>query len=657
MNFKDKIKEQILGEIIESLDNKRIPWKKTWTTNYKHYNYTTGNNYRGRNQLLLELYSIARGYNDPRWMTFEQAKKKGLRVKKGASGLRLVKYSLYDTMLKKPVSKEEFQIMTREEKEHIKATMNFFTVFNASQIEEIEELDLEVMNITDHYTKAAIENYLKTEEIEVVLSDAAAYYPELDRITMPPAGDFIDEANYNSTLLHEIGHSAMVEKRVQKINNYAEEELVAEFTSVLLGIEFGLVNSEMIENHTAYCQSWAQRLQENKELFWIALGYASKASDYIVGRMDLNNIQEITTEEKIEKRLEEIRTMQIDPSKLSQEEFQELKQELDLLKAGKLKDDGKSIQKSEADKVDLKVVKKAIQIVDYARNTGVKLVKKGKLFEVEGHDSCKIYPEDNHFFRYSQRRGGTIIDFIMMFEEVDVKTAIQRAKDYYVANRLSEVKIENKKLPEQIENPRLEKPAEAESNKDVIDYLVNDRCIDKKIVQEYIDEKLLYQDINNNVVFIGRDAGGDALFYSKRGIKRDYKAMSAGSKMSCGIVADSHRDSKVLMVFESAIDAMSYQSLKDPEREYNYLACQSAINVELAIYYYMNERKKEVDEIVLALDNDRSGEQITKMVIEKMQEEYPCVAFFYDTPIEKDWNEDLKKTKINIERGEEINVS
>jgi antirestriction protein ArdC len=120
---------------------------------------------------------------------------------------------------------------------------------------------------------------------KVMQSNEAAYVPFLDTITMPALSQFVDRDAYYSTLFHEMGHSTGSKKRLARgldtrfgSPTYAEEELVAEFTSAFLVGEFGLTGHP---RHAAYLAHWVKRCQERPRLVWDAVSAAKKAVDFL----------------------------------------------------------------------------------------------------------------------------------------------------------------------------------------------------------------------------------------------------------------------------------------------------------------------------------------------------------------------------------------
>ncbi len=663
MNYHEKTRQKIVQEIITSLDKEIIPWRKSWTSTYKHINGNTENVYRGKNQLLLQLYAVARGFNDPRWMTFEQARKENLRIKKGSTGLSLMKYTLYNSLKKTQITKSDFHQLSSEEQQYVRASVNYFTVFNAEQVEGIGPYELNLIKPNKTLIKMAVEAYLEQEGIKVVNDDRAAYYSGIDNIAMPPIVHFDSEDDYYAVLLHEIGHSTGSKERLNRSERGDIEELVAELTSVMVGVEFGLnYNQSLAQNHTSYCQHWSKRLSDNKDEFFEAVNMANKASEYILDKMDLINLRKefkLKKDDLIKIKIEEIRNKQIDVSKLSPQEFKKLKLEITALHSGFLTVDEYLRNQSANlpfENIELEELKSKIQISDYARSIGLNVKREGKYYSLVDHDSCKIYP-DNNFYRFSVRKGGDIFEFIKMFEEVDFPEAVDRARVYYGENGLDRTTINNDIRFER----ELDIPSRVDHTDDVEKYLIRTRNISKDIVKDYIDKGIIYQDDHANVVFVGKDAEGIDVAYSKRGTKSKFKGVSAGSNMKVGVVIDSKSDSKTLIVTEGVIDAMSYQMMKDSDRNYNYLSTQSVNNAANTIEYYLENRGKQIEQIVIALDNDDAGIEVTKELIGQLNERYPRIDICYDFPEGKDWNDDLKKGTAlgfsSLEKGVDVNVS
>src|SRR5689334_14746543 len=68
-------RQEVTDNIIRLLEDGTAPWQKPWQPGMLEMptNPTTEKLYRGGNALHLMAVSMARGYDDPRWMTYRQA--------------------------------------------------------------------------------------------------------------------------------------------------------------------------------------------------------------------------------------------------------------------------------------------------------------------------------------------------------------------------------------------------------------------------------------------------------------------------------------------------------------------------------------------------------------------------------------------------------
>src|SRR5262249_41522586 len=118
----------------------------------------------------------------------------------------------------------------------------------------------------------------------------AAYISSRDVVTMPSRTAFESQAEYYSTLFHELTHSTGHAKRLaregfdtpQKFGSesYSREELIAEMGSAMLCGVAGIEHSTL-DNSAAYLRGWVNRLRGDSRLVISAASAAQRASDYI----------------------------------------------------------------------------------------------------------------------------------------------------------------------------------------------------------------------------------------------------------------------------------------------------------------------------------------------------------------------------------------
>jgi len=84
-----------------------------------------------------------------------------------------------------------------------------------------------------------------------------------------------------------------------------------------------------------------------------------------------------------------------------------------------------------------------------------------------------------------------------------------------------------------------------------------------------------------------------------------------------------------VVLAESAIDALSYQTLHPPETKTLYLSTDGAGFVPV-------EQLQQIPQITIALDQDQAGEEMASRLLEELPQANRQV------PSRKDWNEDLQ---------------
>lgn len=300
-------------------------------------------------------------------------------------------------------------------------------------------------------------------------------------------------------------------------------------------------------------------------------------------------------------------------------------------------------------KTDLEEIKK-IRITEYARQMGFTPVKIGSYYTLKEHDSVRIDPRKNIFFRNSTGDRGTVIDFVMAFKGVSCGEAIKLLCDEI---ELPKVYKEQNSVPQK--KKELILPAKARNMKNVFAYLVKTRCINQKIVQEMVDRDMLYQDERNNCVFVSRNENGKSVFATVRGTNTDKKWVGdvSGCDYSHSFFIDNC--SRNLIVTESVIDAMSMMDIKEQKgenhQEYNYLSVSGLGKSREALGYHLG--KTLYDIVFLAFDNDDKGREIAKEMkkhIESIDQDISVSMLIPEAA--KDWNEELQKEKGCFRREE-----
>ncbi|WP_027089822.1 zincin-like metallopeptidase domain-containing protein [Thomasclavelia saccharogumia] len=313
-NNLNKSREYLINSFINCLEKDIIPWQIGWKTPEAVFNPVTKTRYKNSNRFLLELVSYIKNYDDPRWMTFKQARDKGYHIIKGEHGVPIEYWSVYNYKTKKKLTLQEYTRIVRENPEESKDfyfISNVYTVFNAKQIEGIEKyippVNLSRSAIAEgnyNIAKRVSDEYLKNAKLSIVESrkfSSPFYDYENDKIGMPNVEFFLNEYEYYSALFHEFMHSTAHKSRLNRTlyslkenrEEYAIEELKAEIGCTFICNELGFPpNSKQLENHESYIQFWLKSIKEKPNNLFRAIKAAEEISLYV---MDKANVKKYIT--------------------------------------------------------------------------------------------------------------------------------------------------------------------------------------------------------------------------------------------------------------------------------------------------------------------------------------------------------------------------
>ena len=284
--------QDVTNQIIEALEEGVQPWRCPWEGGsgggmpLRH----NAEPYRGINSVLLTLRGWQRGYVNPVWMTFRQAKELGGMVRKGETSSLVVKYGTFETKQEAEQGASE----TQQTRGYLKA----YRVFNIDQIDGLEDR-FPTPDKSEPFNTRPIEqlSHIASEMIEGMGvsyregGNRAFYAPSTDEVCMPKIDRFPKAQDFYSVLFHELVHATGLKSRCDRTKEkqgsrfgnatYAKEELVAEIGSAFLGSQLGF-EPHHIEDSAAYIASWLEVLRNDKRLIVRQAAAAQRAVDYLL---------------------------------------------------------------------------------------------------------------------------------------------------------------------------------------------------------------------------------------------------------------------------------------------------------------------------------------------------------------------------------------
>ena len=305
--------QEVAAKIITQLEAGTAPWQRPWKAGMRPppgqgmpYNAVSGNGYRGMNAVNPLLEQQEKGYQDDRWLTYQQALDVGGQVRKGAKGTTVLYYKFNDR--EKGAAPEGES--TAADGRRSSVSVFYARVFNGDQIEGMPPVKV----------REPPKEKERHELCEKLIADAgvpihhdggdqAYYHPIKDSIHLPLRGAFKTSDGFYATALHELGHSTGHPSRLKRdltgrfgTPEYAREELTAEISSMMMGERLGIGHDP--SQHVAYVKSWIGLLKDDPKVILKACSEAEKVCTFLNipqyerEKLPLVERERLSTEEK-----------------------------------------------------------------------------------------------------------------------------------------------------------------------------------------------------------------------------------------------------------------------------------------------------------------------------------------------------------------------
>jgi len=309
MSKQNEIFERVNKLVIEGLKKEGMNWFKPWKGGQENspLNLSTKRYYNGFNVFMLNCVMRSEGYEHNQWLTFKQVSLKGGKVIKGSksSAVYFWQIGYFDNKTGKFVSPKAVKGINPSEKladgkyRYRKTfSVRFYKVFNVAQCEGIEpmiteEIISDVVNEPVDVAESLVKNYVESQSgFKVTHGQGGAYYNvNRDFVNRPHLETFVDSDSYYKVLFHELAHSTGHESRLNRKsmnevqrwgdNVYAQEELVAEISSMYLVGLLGLSPKSNDENSQAYIKGWCKHLEDKPSECVYAMQQATKAVEFM----------------------------------------------------------------------------------------------------------------------------------------------------------------------------------------------------------------------------------------------------------------------------------------------------------------------------------------------------------------------------------------
>lgn len=280
----NKICEIVTEHLISEMEKGIVPWQRPWSmVRGGAISHLTGKPYSMLNQWLLS--------QEGEYLTFNQVRAENGRIIKGSKAELIVFFKPHTVSDTDKDGKKVDKIIP---------LLRHYMVFNINDTEGIKPKFVpEVMPKSFDPIEEAervISEFCKRENIVIKYTpqNNAFYSPLLDTITLPMKEQFIDRAEYYSTVLHEASHATGHNTRLNRFSadsiwheskdDYSKEELIAEISASTIMATLGIETPSSFKNSAAYIQSWIKALRNDKSLIIRASGKSEQAVEYILNQ-------------------------------------------------------------------------------------------------------------------------------------------------------------------------------------------------------------------------------------------------------------------------------------------------------------------------------------------------------------------------------------
>lgn len=309
---------------------KASDWKQGWTNGKGCFlgmpQNIAGRNYSGTNSFFLQMDTAMNGYKMPVYMTFLQAMKENLRIKKGSEAMPVI---YWDLNVKDAnghrMSMADYKQLTPAQQKKCEARpfLRAFRVFNVDQtnLREVNQEKYDALmsrfqgpQLRDKegmYVNRALDRMFERQEwicrVQTSkLVDGAFYSPSRDLVVVPMKEQFNigknaeeifkDGMEYYSSALHEMTHSTGTANRLNREKGtkfgdakYAKEEMVAELTAAMVGNALGF-DKRILNNNACYVDGWINAMRQEPKFIVSVMADVNKAAKMILEKIDEQKI-------------------------------------------------------------------------------------------------------------------------------------------------------------------------------------------------------------------------------------------------------------------------------------------------------------------------------------------------------------------------------
>ena len=288
--------EQVAARVAGQIEKGNAPMQKGYDkpkgADLQPFNPATGKRFKGLNSVQLRSVAQEKGYNDPRWMSYNTTNRVGAKIRKGERGTR-VEYLRFPPKEKTPTGKNTPEAAGGDkQKEQPKISHHTYVVFNAEQIDRMPALEKQLAKEPQqHEVCERAERMIQDSGVKIKKppngQDFSHYDKGRDTIVISEMEKFKTPEAYYSQAVKEMagreGHEQQKDRpepqsEAQQHSATSRHEMRREMACQTISSKLHLPKEPAGEQHQ---KQWAETIRNNPN----ELRYAARDADRMADKV------------------------------------------------------------------------------------------------------------------------------------------------------------------------------------------------------------------------------------------------------------------------------------------------------------------------------------------------------------------------------------
>ena len=297
--------QEVATRVAKQVEEGKAPWQKGYNkasdADLQPFNPTTGKCFKGLNAIQLKSVAQEKGYNDPRWMSYQAANRVGTKVRKGERGTR-VEYLRFPPKAQASPRKDAQGKAAasgaaggdKQQQQTQAISHHTYVVFNAEQIERMPSLEQQLPKepqqhkICERAERMIQDSGVKIENPPPDGHSYTKYDKDRDTVVIPGIEKFKSPENYYGQAVKQMAGRAAGEQHkdrpepqseAQQRDATARQDMRREMATDTICSKLHLPKQPTGDRHKA---QWAENIRKNPNELRYAARDADRMADQVL---------------------------------------------------------------------------------------------------------------------------------------------------------------------------------------------------------------------------------------------------------------------------------------------------------------------------------------------------------------------------------------